>query len=99
MQDIAIKAFHDYLNNFVDAFCKEVVMMKKLWHPNVLLFMGAITPPERLCIVIEYLPRVILFQLIKRNMPGMDLQQRTCMTLDIAWSKLSSPLPSSYSSS
>lgn len=33
--------------------------MKKLRHPNILLFMGAVTSPQRLCIVTEYLPRYV----------------------------------------
>lgn len=31
--------------------------MRRLRHPNVLLFMGAVTSPPRLCIVSEFLPR------------------------------------------
>lgn len=34
--------------------------MKRLRHPNVLLFMGAVTSAQRLCIVTEFLPRFIL---------------------------------------
>lgn len=35
--------------------------MKRLRHPNILLFMGAVMSPERLCIVTEFLPRYLLF--------------------------------------
>ncbi len=42
-------------------FCfLKVSLMKRLRHPNVLLFMGAVTSPQRLCIVTEFLPRFIL---------------------------------------
>lgn len=34
--------------------------MKKLRHPNILLFMGVVTSPQRLCIVTEFLPRFVL---------------------------------------
>lgn len=34
--------------------------MKRLRHPNILLFMGAVTSPQRLCIVTEFLPRFVL---------------------------------------
>ncbi|KAK8548852.1 hypothetical protein V6N12_061756 [Hibiscus sabdariffa] len=34
---------------------QEVSLMKRLRHPNVLLFMGAVTSPQRLCIVTEFL--------------------------------------------
>lgn len=33
--------------------------MKRLRHPNILLFMGAVTSPQRLCIVTEFLPRFV----------------------------------------
>jgi hypothetical protein len=33
--------------------------MKKLRHPNILLFMGAVMSPQRLCIVSEFLPRYV----------------------------------------
>lgn len=35
----------------------KVALMKRLRHPNILLFMGAVSSPERLCIVTEFLPR------------------------------------------
>jgi len=35
----------------------KVSLMKKLRHPNIILFMGAVTSPQRLCIVTEFLPR------------------------------------------
>ena len=41
-------------------FFVKVSLMKRLRHPNVLLFMGAVTSPQRLCIVTEFLPRYIL---------------------------------------
>lgn len=34
--------------------------MKKLRHPNIILFMGAVASQERLCIVTEFLPRYAL---------------------------------------
>lgn len=38
----------------------QVSLMKRLRHPNVLLFMGAVTSSQRLCIVTEFLPRYFL---------------------------------------
>ena len=38
----------------------QVSLMKRLRHPNILLFMGAVTSPERLGIVTEFLPRFVL---------------------------------------
>ena len=45
--------------NFLLLFLK-VSLMKKLRHPNILLFMGVVTSPQRLCIVTEFLPRFVL---------------------------------------
>lgn len=35
--------------------------MKRLRHPNIVLFMGAVTQPPKLCIVTEYLSRFFFF--------------------------------------
>ncbi|KAG6536250.1 hypothetical protein ZIOFF_001301 [Zingiber officinale] len=37
----------------------SVSLMKRLRHPNILLFMGAVTCSQRLCIVTEFLPRLV----------------------------------------
>lgn len=42
--------------------------MKRLRHPNILLFMGAVTSPQRLCIVTEFLPR---YSLLSRTSPSL----------------------------
>jgi len=34
--------------------------MKRLRHPNIILFMGAVTSPQHLCIVTEFLPRFVM---------------------------------------
>lgn len=84
--DVAIKVFseQEYSTELVDTFRKEVSLMKRLRHPNILLFMGAVTSSERLCIVSEFLPRGSLFRLLQRNTPGMDWKRRVRMALDIA---------------
>ena len=58
--------------------------MKRLRHPNILLFMGAVTSPERLCIVTEFLPRGSLFRLLQRNSSKLEWRRRVHMALDIA---------------
>ncbi|KAI3965794.1 hypothetical protein MKX01_010751 [Papaver californicum] len=65
-------------------WCGSVSLMKKLRHPNVLLFMGAVTSPEHLCIVTEVLPRGSLFQLLQRGICKIDWRRRVLMALDIA---------------
>ena len=40
--------------------------MKRLKHPNVVLFMGACTQPPNLSIVTQFVPRGSLFRLLHR---------------------------------
>ncbi|KAG5237112.1 dual specificity protein kinase splA [Salix suchowensis] len=83
--DVAVKVFRqEYSEDIILAFKQEVSLMKRLRHPNVLLFMGAVTSPQRLCIVTEFLPRGSLFRLLQRNTTKLDLRRRAHMALDIA---------------
>ncbi|RZC62255.1 hypothetical protein C5167_023989 [Papaver somniferum] len=63
--DCAIKVFlnFDYSEDLLmqHSFRQEVLLMKRLRHPNVVLFMGAVTSPPHLCIVTEFLPRFVLY--------------------------------------
>ncbi|KAI3849311.1 hypothetical protein MKW92_007303 [Papaver armeniacum] len=84
--DVAVKVFSEfeYSEDLLRTFRQEVLLMKGLRHPNVLLFMGAVTSPKHLCIVTEFLPRGSLFQLLRRNPPALDWKRRVLMALDIA---------------
>ncbi|XP_011019919.1 PREDICTED: serine/threonine-protein kinase pakF-like isoform X2 [Populus euphratica] len=84
--DVAVKVFskQEYSDDIIHAFRQEVSLMKRLRHPNVLLFMGAVTSPQRLCIVTEFLPRGSLFRLLQRNTTKLDWRRRVHMALDIA---------------
>ncbi|ESQ49378.1 hypothetical protein EUTSA_v10020121mg [Eutrema salsugineum] len=84
--DVAVKVFskQEYSEEVIQSFRQEVLLMKRLRHPNVLLFMGAVTSPPRLCIVSEFLPRGSLFRLLQRNMSKLDWRRRTHMALDIS---------------
>ncbi|KAK4759235.1 hypothetical protein SAY87_022366 [Trapa incisa] len=84
--DVAVKVFskQEYSDDVILSFKQEVSLMKKLRHPNILLFMGAVTSPERLCIVTEFLPRGSLFRLLQRHMAKLDWRRRIHMGLDIA---------------
>ncbi|XP_062174578.1 uncharacterized protein LOC133879798 isoform X3 [Alnus glutinosa] len=84
--DVAVKVFskQEYTDDVILSFRQEVSLMKRLRHPNVLLFMGAVTSPEHLCIVTEFLPRGSLFHLIQRNTTKLDWRHRVHMALDIA---------------
>ncbi|KAI3823566.1 hypothetical protein L1987_05005 [Smallanthus sonchifolius] len=84
--DVAVKVFlrQEYSDDVMLSFRQEVSLMKKLRHPNILLFMGAVTSPQRLCIVTEFLPRGSLFRLLKRNTTKLDWRRRVHMAMDIA---------------
>ncbi|CAN6818307.1 unnamed protein product [Brassica oleracea] len=82
---VAVKVFskEEYSKEVIQSFRQEVSMMKRLRHPNVLLFMGAVTSPQRLCVVSELLPRGSLFYLLQRKTSKLDWR-RIHMALDIA---------------
>ncbi|CAN6926725.1 unnamed protein product [Brassica oleracea] len=63
--DVAVKMFskQKYSEEVIHSFRQELSLMRRLRHPNVLLFMGAVTSPQRLCIVSEFLPRFGLIYL------------------------------------
>ncbi|XLV03230.1 hypothetical protein S245_017567, partial [Arachis hypogaea] len=60
----------------------DVQIMKRLRHPNVVLFMGAVTRPLNLSIVTEFLPRGSLYRLIHRPNNQLDERRQLRMTLD-----------------
>ncbi|KAJ8573941.1 hypothetical protein K7X08_010452 [Anisodus acutangulus] len=84
--DVAVKVFskQEYSEDVICSFRQEVSLMKRLRHPNILLFMGAVTSPQRLCIVTEFLPRGSLFRLLQRNASKLEWRRRIHMALDIA---------------
>ncbi|XP_042402003.1 RGS domain-containing serine/threonine-protein kinase A-like isoform X1 [Zingiber officinale] len=84
--DVAAKVFskQEYSDDVILSFRQEVSLMKRLRHPNMLLFMGAVTSPQRLCIVTEFLPRGSLFRLLQRNNMRLHWRRRINMALDIA---------------
>ncbi|KAL6908151.1 hypothetical protein ACP4OV_002321 [Aristida adscensionis] len=84
--DVAVKVFsqQEYSEEMISTFRQEVSLMKKLRHPNTILFMGAVASPERLCIVTEFLPRGSLFRLLQKNAGKLDPRRRVHMATDIA---------------
>ncbi|KAL3648566.1 hypothetical protein CASFOL_004969 [Castilleja foliolosa] len=84
--DVAVKIFskQEYSDDLIFSFRQEVSLIKRLRHPNILLFMGAVTSPQHLCIVTEFLPRGSLFRLLQRNTSKLEWRRRIHMALDIA---------------
>ncbi len=56
--------------------------MRRLRHPNIVLFMGAVTRPPHLSIVSEYLPRYSKF--VFSNKVGHNMCSQSNMTPAIA---------------
>ncbi|KAI3725321.1 hypothetical protein L1987_65105 [Smallanthus sonchifolius] len=84
--DVAVKKFLDQeiTTESLEEFRSEVRIMKKVRHPNVVLFMGAVTRAPHLSIVTEFLPRGSLYRLLHRPNNQLDIRRRLRMALDTA---------------
>ena len=78
--DVAIKVLleQDLPSKIIQNFKKEVFILKKLRHPNIVQFMGACTQPPNLCIVSEYMAKGSLFKILHSN----NNQERVELTID-----------------
>nr|XP_023929755.1 serine/threonine-protein kinase CTR1-like [Quercus suber] len=76
----------DFHTQHFKEFLGEVAIMKRLHHPNIVLFMGAVTQPPNFSIVTEYLSRGSLYNLLR--MPAtrviLDERRRLNMAYDVA---------------
>uniref|UniRef100_A0A7N0UGS2 non-specific serine/threonine protein kinase n=1 Tax=Kalanchoe fedtschenkoi TaxID=63787 RepID=A0A7N0UGS2_KALFE len=61
--EVAVKRFLDQsvTGESLEEFKSEVRIMRRVRHPNVVLFMGAVTRPPNLSIITEFLPRYYTF--------------------------------------
>ena len=59
----------------LEEFRTEVSIMKKLRHPNIVQFIGAVTQPPNLSIVTQFVPRGSLFKLLHRT-PSFNPDER-----------------------
>ncbi|URD83379.1 serine threonine-protein kinase [Musa troglodytarum] len=86
--DVAVKILmeQDLHPERLKEFLREVAIMKSLRHPNIVLFMGAVTEPRNLSIVTEYLSRGSLYRLLHRNgaREVLDERRRLSMAFDVA---------------
>ncbi|NP_001234768.2 CTR1-like protein kinase [Solanum lycopersicum] len=84
--EVAVKKFldQDFSGAALAEFKREVRIMRRLRHPNVVRFMGAITRPPHLSIITEFLPRGSLYRIIHRPHFQIDERQRIKMALDVA---------------
>ncbi|XP_065635094.1 probable serine/threonine-protein kinase SIS8 isoform X2 [Quercus suber] len=84
--EVAVKRFLDQAisGDSLEEFRSEVRIMKRLRHPNVVLFMGAVTRTPNLSIITEFLPRGSLYRLLHRPNNQLDERRRLRMALDAA---------------
>ncbi|XP_057780279.1 serine/threonine-protein kinase EDR1-like isoform X2 [Salvia miltiorrhiza] len=84
--EVAVKKFldQDFSGAALDEFKREVRIMRRLRHPNIVLFMGAVTRPPNLSIITEFLPRGSLYRIIHRPHCQIDEKMRIKMALDVA---------------
>ncbi|CAL9145460.1 unnamed protein product, partial [Musa hybrid cultivar] len=86
--DVAVKILmeQDFHPERLKEFRREVAIMKSLRHPNIVLFMGAVTEPPKLSIVTEYLSRGSLYRILHRNGAReiLDERRRLSMASDVA---------------
>ncbi|KAF5207585.1 Serine/threonine-protein kinase EDR1 [Thalictrum thalictroides] len=83
--EVAVKKFldQDLSGDALEQFRCEVRIMLRLRHPNVVLFMGAVTRPPNLSILTEFLPRGSLYRLLHRPNLQIDEKRRLRMALDV----------------
>ena len=84
--EVAVKRLidQDLTEHVREEFLGEVSIMRRLRHPNIVLFMGVITAERNLAIVTEFLPRGSLFRLIHRSGIELDFRRRLRMAEDVA---------------
>ncbi|GLT90453.1 hypothetical protein SLE2022_083850 [Rubroshorea leprosula] len=84
--EVAVKKFldQDFSGAALAEFKREVRIMRRLRHPNVVLFMGAVTRPPNRSIITEFLPRGSLYKILHHPNCQIDEKRRIKMALDVA---------------
>ncbi|XP_057763990.1 serine/threonine-protein kinase CTR1 isoform X2 [Salvia miltiorrhiza] len=84
--DVAVKVYsgNQYDEETLIDYKKEIDIMRRLRHPNVLLFMGASCTEERIAIVTEYMNRGSLFKTLHKSNQPLDIRRRLRIALDVA---------------
>ncbi|KAL2533576.1 Serine/threonine-protein kinase CTR1 [Abeliophyllum distichum] len=86
--EVAVKILmeRDFHGERFKEFLREVAIMKRLRHPNIVLLMGAVTELPNLSIVTEYLPKGSLYVLLRdpTAREALNERRRLCMAYDVA---------------
>ncbi|RZB86630.1 Serine/threonine-protein kinase CTR1 [Glycine soja] len=80
-EDVAVKILkvQGFDPGRFEEFLKEVSLMKRLRHPNIVLLMGAVIQPSKLSIVTEYLSS--LYELLHMPNVGSSLSEKRCLSM------------------
>eukprot|EP01102_Stenamoeba_stenopodia_P009474 TRINITY_DN2796_c0_g2_i2.p1 TRINITY_DN2796_c0_g2~~TRINITY_DN2796_c0_g2_i2.p1 ORF type:complete len:572 (-),score=128.79 TRINITY_DN2796_c0_g2_i2:239-1954(-) len=76
VQNLNSRQFEDFL--------QEIMLMKKLRHPNILLYMGVCTAMPNLCIVTEFMNRGSLWDVLHNYQIPLDWRLIFKMAIDAA---------------
>uniref|UniRef100_A0A2N9I8D0 non-specific serine/threonine protein kinase n=1 Tax=Fagus sylvatica TaxID=28930 RepID=A0A2N9I8D0_FAGSY len=84
--EVAVKKLLDqeFSGAALAEFEREVWIMRRLRHPNVVLFMGAVMHPPNRSIITEFLLRGNLYQILHCHQYQIDEKHRIKMALDVA---------------
>jgi len=66
----------------VDDFLKEIKMMSKLTHPNILLFIGACVTSSDVYIITEYMPRGSIYSILHSDI-GRGKKEKITLKLEV----------------
>eukprot|EP01134_Creolimax_fragrantissima_P005717 CFRG5717T1 len=80
---VAIKMLHTNVQDN-DEFLHEIDVMKRLRHPNIVLFVGATVSPDPLCIITELVSRGALMKIIEDKKETLGSREIFKFALDIA---------------
>mmetsp|Transcript_16270 Transcript_16270/g.63424 ORF Transcript_16270/g.63424 Transcript_16270/m.63424 type:complete len:579 (+) Transcript_16270:111-1847(+) len=85
-KDVAVKVLHkqDLDQKTLATFRQEVQIVSKIFHPNIVLFMGACTVPGSMMIVTELMPKGDLETLLQDHKIHLSLLTRIRMAKDAA---------------
>ncbi|PWA67632.1 PAS domain-containing protein tyrosine kinase family protein [Artemisia annua] len=86
LHDVAVKVYfgNQYSEKVLQDYNKEIDIMKRLRHPNVLLYMGSVCTQDKLAMVTELLPRGSLFNVLHNSGYNLDIKRRLRMAADVA---------------
>jgi serine/threonine protein kinase len=83
---VAVKKipFNSLNDDLVQEMLNEARIMESIRHPNVLSLMGCCPRPPEVCIVMEYMPRGSLYQILQDSRIPLSWQLIQRMALDAA---------------